>query len=252
MGMLAFNASAQEQSLEKCIGVIPGGYNYWFATPADTTEAKPLIVFLHGASLKGNDLNRVKKYGTIHAVEMGREIDAYVIGPQLPAGSWKPEKVKEIVDYVIDNYNVDTSRIYVLGMSLGGYGTLDYAAAYPDQVAAAIAMCGGSTAKDVSGLNNVPLWIIHGTADRSVPISQSEKVVSKMEEDDETVPRLIFERVPGMDHSRPARLFYLPDIYDWLFQHSLEEEGRPIHDTFVIDADIFSRCYEGIKFKRNK
>ncbi len=77
-----------------------------------------------------------------------------------------------------EHYDVDTTRVYVIGMSLGGYGTLDFVGTYPQRVAAAMALCGGSTLKDMSGLADVPFWIQHGTADRAVPVSQSKAVVA--------------------------------------------------------------------------
>ena len=143
-------------------------YNFWLYTPednpADEVEPKPLIVFLHGASLCGRNLDKVRRYGTIDAIEKGRKIDAYVIAPQNPGGSWNPRKIMNIIDWVGDNHNIDYDRIYVMGMSLGGYGTIDMVATYPDQIAAAMALCGGGTVSDLSGLNEVPLWIVHGTA----------------------------------------------------------------------------------------
>lgn len=78
------------------------------------------------------------------------------------------------------NYEFDHTRVYVLGMSLGGYGTLDFAGTYPDKIAAAVALCGGSTLKDYRGLGELPLWIVHGTADRAVSVRESQKVVTGM------------------------------------------------------------------------
>lgn len=232
--------------------VTEAGYNFWLSTPENSEEAKPAIIFLHGQSLCGNDLNKVKRYGTIDAIEKGREIDAYVIAPQNPGGSWKPEKIMDVLQWVEENYNVDTDRVYVLGMSLGGYGTLDFVATYPDEVAAAMAMCGGSTKKDLSGLNDVPLWIIHGTADNRVSISHSDRVVAAMKETDSETERLQYDRVPGMDHSRPARLFYHPDTYNWLFSHSLSYEDRPIAESFDINEKLMSEAYKGLTFSGRK
>lgn len=214
-------------------------------------DAKPLIVFLHGASLSGNDLNKVKRYGTIYAVEHGRDLDAYVVAPQVSSGGWRPAKVMEVVDYVVAHHNVDTSRIYVLGMSLGGYGTLDFAATYPDRIAAAIAMCGGATVKNLDGLAQMPLWIIHGTGDSAVSVSQSDKVVSAVKDaQTDGVNRLSYDRVPGMNHGKPARLFCNQEIYDWLLSHSLDDEGRPMTDTPSVSA-MFGSSYKGIKHSKS-
>lgn len=247
--ILPFSAEAK---LEAKRGVVKDSYNFWFYEP-DTRkadEAKPVVIFLHGASLCGNDLNRVKRYGTINAIEKGRTIDAYVVAPQNPGGAWSPSKVMKVVDWVKSNKKVDESRIYVLGMSLGGYGAIDLAAAYPEDIAAAMAFCGGGTHKNIADLNKVPLWIVHGTADRAVSVKESDKVVGKMRTADPNTPRLIYDRVPGMNHSQPARFFYLDDSYEWLFSHSLDDPGRPVSDKFDITSAA-KHAYAGLNHTRS-
>lgn len=228
-------------------GEVKDGYNFWLVEPADSMEAKPVFIFLHGASLCGNDLNKVRRYGTIDAIEKGRELDSYVIAPQNPGGSWNPRKIMNILKWVEDWYNVDYDRIYVLGMSLGGYGAIDFAATYPEDIAAAMAFCGGGTVRDYSGLNGVPLWIVHGTADRAVSVQQSDKVVQAMKQADQTTPRLIYDRIPGMNHSQPARLFYLKETYDWLLSHSLKDNDRPATEKFKITNDLMRGAYAGLR-----
>lgn len=236
------------QKLTPHRGDVPGAYNFWLYTPdpspENEEEPKPVVIFLHGASLCGNNLDRVRRYGTIDAIEKGRELDAYVIAPQNPGGSWNPQRVMKIVDWVGENHNIDYDRVYVMGMSLGGYGAIDMAATYPDQIAAAMALCGGGTVKDVSGLNDVPLWIVHGTADRAVSVGQSDKVVNSVKNSGDA-SRLVYDRVPGMNHSQPARFFYLKDTYDWLFSHSLKDEDRPVNSTF--DVSGIKSAYKNLK-----
>ena len=246
------NVDCWSQKITAHRGDVKNGYNYWFVEPENPDGLKPLVIFLHGQSLCGNDLNKVKRYGTLDAVEKGRDIDAFVLAPQNPGGSWDPEKIMNIVDYLVDNNDkIDQNRIYVLGMSLGGYGTLDFAATYPDEIAAAIAMCGGATKKNVGGLNEMPLWIIHGTADTAVPISKSDKVVNEMRAANGHTPRLAYDRIPGMNHSQPARVFYMPETYEWLFSHSLLDEGRPITKTFDVSSKM-GGAYGGLKFSGSK
>ena len=248
--MLTTTLGLKAHQVEKVIGKVNDGYNFWLCTPEDGETdpvGKPLVVFLHGRSLCGNNLDKVKKYGSLASILRGQNIDAYVIAPQNPGGSWKPEKVWNTIDYVLDECNVDTTRVYVLGMSLGGYGTLDVAATYPDRIAAAIAMCGGSTKKDLSGLAEMPLWIIHGTGDAAVPVSQSDKVVDaikKTQKENGIDNRLTYDRVPGMNHSRPARLFCNMGVYDWLFQHSLDDKGRPSAETKKLTEEFWGKCYK--------
>lgn len=138
---------------------IPNGYNFWVYTPVDyfyTQEQTPVIIFLHGASLCGRNLDRVRRYGPLDAIVKGRDIDALTIVPQNPGGAWNPKKVMDVFDWVKRNYPCDTTRVYVLGMSLGGYGTMDVCGTYPDRIAAGMALCGGTTLKDVSGLGKLP------------------------------------------------------------------------------------------------
>lgn len=229
---------------------VKDGYNFMLYTPqgAGDTTAKPLIIFLHGASLCGNNLERVKRYGPLHAISMGRSIDAYVVAPQNPGGSWNPRKVMNVVDYVEKECKIDTTRVYVIGMSLGGYGTTDVTATYPDRIAAAVSICGGATVKDYSGLVKVPMWIIHGTGDRAVSVTENDRVVeavNKAREEGDSV-RLTYDRINGMDHSRPARLLYSSQIYDWLMSHSLTDTNRAAKPTFELTEQVFNNAYQGL------
>ena len=236
------------QDLVPMRGKIKDGYDFWLYEPkgwdVDTIQ-KPLVLFLHGASLCGRNLDRVRRYGTLDALDRGRMIDAFVLAPQNPGGAWKPSKIMDVVNWVSDNFQVDTNRIYVLGMSLGGYGTIDFAATYPDKIAAAMAICGGGTVKNYEPLNSIPLWILHGTADKAVPISHSDKVVEAMNKNVEA-SRLIYTRLKGLNHGRPARIFYLKETYEWLFLHSLLDEGRPVNKDYQITPERLRTAYSDL------
>lgn len=235
---------AVAQSLKSYVDKVPDGYNFWLQTPDKDqgSELKPLIIFLHGASLSGKDLNRVLRYGPLDAIKRGLSLDAYVMAPQT-RGGWSPRKVMNDLDYVLEhNHDIDTTRIYVVGMSLGGYGSIDVANAYPDRIAAALSFCGGGTGNDFTGLSQVPIWIIHGTADRAVPISRSDAVADALKSINGGA-RLIYNRVPGMNHGQPARFFYVPQFYEWLFEHSLTDYNRPIADGFKVDNNLVAGIY---------
>lgn len=229
-------------------GEVSNAYNFWFYNPEAQVSKDshfPLLIFLHGRSLCGSDLNRVKRYGAIDAVTRGRYIDSYIIAPQNPGGAWSPQKIMNIVEWAQRHYNVDSTRIYVYGMSLGGFGTIDFAATYPDKVACAMALCGGGTVKDLSGLSRVPLWIVHGTADKAVPVSASDKVVASIRATGDD-SRLIYTRMPGVDHGRLARIFYMLQTYDWMFSHSIKDTNREINSSFEITNDMLSRAYQDL------
>ncbi len=236
--------------LVACRNVIPDNYDFWLYLPKDyatAIEKKPVILFLHGRSLSGDDLSLVRHYGCINALLRGREIDAIVIAPQSKT-AWKPEKLMELYNWVTTNYRSDTNRFYVLGMSMGGFGTLDFVAAYPDKVAAAMSMCGGSTAKSLCGLNDVPLWIIHGTADQDVPVWRSERVVDSMCVCGDT-SRLIFNKLKSVNHTSLVRVFYLQQTYDWLFSHNLTDSLRLANKDYTISRELLYAAYDDLENK---
>ena len=236
---------AQYDLLSAKKNVIPNCYNFWVYTPEEyyyTQESTPLIIFLHGASLCGRDLNRVLRYGPIDATKMGLMIPALIVAPQNPGGSWDPRKLNEILEWMKQHYVFNLERVYVLGMSLGGYGTLDFAGTYPDKIAAAIALCGGSTLKDYQGLGELPLWIVHGTGDRAVSVRESQKVVDGMNALGAT-SRLRYDWIKGASHGALARYFYTSKTYDWLFQHTLKDPERSVNTTIDITKDDLSNVY---------
>ena len=244
--MLTFSttAKAQYDFLRPVKGEIPGGYDFWVYTPTDyyySLETTPVVMFLHGASLCSKDMNRSRRYGPLDAIVRGRQIDALVIVPQNPGGAWNPDKLNDILEWTKKNYAMDSTRVYVLGMSLGGYGTMDFAAAYPDKIAAAMALCGGCSAKDKSGLGRLPLWIIHGTGDRAVSVKQSQVVVKELQDTNKD-KRLRFDWLRGASHGALARILYMRKTYEWLFSHSITDPGRPVRPDITIDNSDLTKA----------
>lgn len=251
--LLAQSASAQK--LIAHYGTVEDSYNFWVCLPQEDTlaayDSLPVVVFLHGRSLCGTDLNQVLRYGTVDAVEKGLKLNAIVVAPQNPGSSWKPDKLMPIVDWCLEKYHGCRNRVYVLGMSLGGYGAVDFAGSYPDRIAAAVGLCGGSTLKDFSGLSKVPLWLIHGTADKAVPLRESVKVVNGIRSASHG-ERLVSTWLDGLDHGRLARCFFMPVFYDWLFSHSLEDEGRPANLEVSVSSTDVNNAYQNINFHAPK
>ncbi len=178
----------------------------------------PVVLFLHGRSLSGGDLKRVQRYGLMYSMDLGRiSLPAIVVAPH-SNGGWNPDKLIEVIDFVIENYCADPDRVYVCGMSMGGYGTLDLAGKYPDRIAAAVAICGGGSEKYACGLTRVPLWIQHGTGDRIVPASESRKIARAVKSCDDSA-NVTLTLLEGATHGSVERLFHQYDMYDWMFRH---------------------------------
>ena len=244
--------NAQPGKMAAMTSKVNNGYDFWLYAPQsyfDKPDIKqPVIIYLHGARLCGRGLRSFHKYLTLDAIAKGRDIEAMVIAPQNSGGGWKPERLNNILEWVVNNYNVDTTRVYVVGMSLGGYGAMDFVGTYPHKIAAAIALCGGCSLKDVQGLGKLPFWILHGTADRAVTVGQSKKVVSALQEQDND-KLLRFDWLPGANHGQLARIFYLEETYQWLFSHSLNDSPRQVNRDININLNVMSSAYKGLNSK---
>lgn len=242
--MLLVKPLTTSAQLMACRGFVEDSYNFWLYLPEtyEKAEELPVVMFLHGKSLSGDSLEMVLRYGCIDAIIRGRKINAMVVAPQAQE-AWNPQRVMAIYDWLDDHYKVDTNRFYVLGMSMGGYGTLDVAAAYPDRVAAAIALCGGASGKELCSLSTLPLWIVHGTADELVPVWCSDRVVDSIRSCGDTT-RLIYNRLEGENHSRLARVFYLEQTYKWLFSHSLLDKDRPVNRSYSMSTELLNVAYD--------
>jgi predicted peptidase len=195
-------------------------YPFLLHLPADSilNNKPPVLIFLHGRSLSGTNLELVKKYGVMTEIQRGRSIPAIVAAPQVKAGeSWSPGKLLSLLDYLQQTYHTDSSRVYVVGMSLGGYGTLHFAGKYPERITAAVALCGGGNASDCCNLATIPLWIQHGKLDVAVPISESEVMVKGIRACNGG-KNLTYKVYDNYGHGELARVFSDDAMYKWLFQ----------------------------------
>jgi len=242
--MLAFFPRTNAQQLYAYRDSVPDGYNFLLYLPPgiDTCTAPvPTILFLHGRSLCGTDLNEVMRYGTIDALKRGLQLNAIVIAPQSREVGWNTEMLDPVTDFVVRKFPCDTNRFYVIGMSMGGWGTLKMVHNHPDRIAAALAMCGGYTEPSISGLPEVPLWIIHGFRDTVTAVSYSSSLVKQLYASGNGT-RLIYDQ-PVCGHAELARMFYLPEMYDWLFKHSLQDPGRPVNLSYTYTEAKMNAAY---------
>lgn len=173
------------QSVQKSMKTnIKGEINYLMFLPKDYSKngpASPMIVFLHGSGERGNDLEKVKAWGPPAIVEKNPNFPFIVISPQCPDGQWwNTYLLKGMIDDILSKYNVDRSRIYLTGLSMGGYGAWDLAMAYPSYFAAIAPICGGGNPILASQLKDVPVWVFHGMKDDAVPEQESANMVEAL------------------------------------------------------------------------
>jgi len=193
---------------------LPEGYN------SDSQEKWPLVLFLHGAGERGNgesELIRVKKHG-IPKIWDNKNLPFIAIAPQCPENSFwvaQIENLNFLLEEITSNYNVDGSRIYLTGMSMGGYGTWFYAMAYPEKFAAIAPVCGGGMPWNAQRLQNMPVWAFHGEEDNVVPFSESLNMVNALSELGSDVK---FTSYPGVKHNSWENAYATPELYDWLLK----------------------------------
>jgi poly(3-hydroxybutyrate) depolymerase len=163
---------------------VPFSVNYLLFLPKSYSakgNPVPLIVFLHGAGEGGSDLNKVKKWGPPAIVEKNPDFPFMVVSPQAPEGmGWNIDLLKGMLDDVLARYNVDRHRVYLTGLSMGGFGTWTLAMRYPQYFAAIAPICGGGSPQSIANLRDVPTWVFHGKKDETVPERASAMLVDAL------------------------------------------------------------------------
>jgi predicted peptidase len=179
----------------------------------------PLILFLHGAGEKGNDIERVKDDGLPEMLEKGKTLPFVVVSPQCrPDSSWNSQLkvLSALLDEIAANYKVDQDRIYLTGLSMGGFGTWALAASTPDRFAAIIPICGGGNLDAVERLKHVPIWAFHGAKDDVVPIARTQALVDALTKAHGNVKFTVY---PELRHDSWTVTYGNPEVYKWLLEH---------------------------------
>jgi hypothetical protein len=195
-------------------------YQFWIHYPEGYEENPvkkyPFILFLHGRSLSGTDLEKVKKYGIIYEILRGMKLEFVVIAPQCQNG-WENKKLIQILDFAEKNYRIDKSKIYLTGMSMGGYGSWYLAGEYPGRFAAVSPVCGGGKISDANNLKSLPHWVFHGAKDNAVPIAESEKMVAAIKAAGNK--RVEFTVYQDQGHDLHG-IFRNRALYDWFLKYT--------------------------------
>jgi predicted peptidase len=218
---LAVPARAQEKEtvgklLEKEFDKEPAKFRYLLYLPPDYGKEKkdwPLVLFLHGL---GDKLPRMKRGGLPATVARKKEARFILVAPENPARGWRPSAVNALLEDVMAKYAVDKDRVYVTGLSMGGFGTWSLAGAYPDRFAAIIPICGGGSPKSVSKLKNLPIWVFHGGKDNIVPARRSEVMVKALK--DAGSKSVKYTVYPEAGHDSWTATYRNPEVWEWLLK----------------------------------
>lgn len=179
----------------------------------------PLVVFLHGSGERGNDVDNFRQHvssGPFRAITDGRSFAAILAAPQCrERASWQPAAVAAYVRKVALQYDVDLNRVYLVGYSMGGYGTWQTVAQFPELFAAAVPISGGGDVNNAAALANVPIWAFHGDGDKVVPIDQSRQMIEAVHAAGGH-PRLTV--LEGAGHGICSTVLSRPSLWDWLLR----------------------------------
>src|SRR5205823_8731331 len=124
----------------------------------------------------------VKLHGPPKIVDSRKDFHFIVVSPQSPTFGWNVDALNALLDEVVSKYQVDRERIYLTGLSMGGFGTWALAAAHPEHFAAIVPICGGGDPQDAKRLKDLPIWVFHGAKDPTVAVARSEAMVKALKE----------------------------------------------------------------------
>ncbi len=216
-------ANAAKMVEVNCLLYLPDDYE------KDPQQKWPLILFLHGSGERGNDLELLKRQPLPKILEEQKNFPFIVLSPQLPfeMGNWSGliDPVKVLLDRVQAAYSADAQRVYLTGLSMGGFGTWEFALRYPKRFAAIVPIAGGyryqsnAIPENICDLKDLPVWVFHGAQDANVVPSQSEDMVEALRACGGNVR---FTLYPDADHGASWTSAYAdPELYEWLLEQRL-------------------------------
>lgn len=216
-------ARADEQAATKLDTTVKVQLKYLISTPKGYAEKDkwPLLLFLHGAGERGDNLDLVKVHGPPKLIAAGKEFPFIVVSPQCPKDrNWESLELIALIDEVSKTHKVDPDRIYVTGLSMGGFGTWRLAATYPERIAAIAPVCGGGEAFWARSFAHIPCWAFHGAKDGAVPLDRSQTIVDALKNSGGSPKLTIY---PEAGHDSWTETYNNPELYTWL----LEQKRQP-------------------------
>jgi len=182
----------------------------------------PLLLFLHGGGESGDSLAILKKNGPPKLLAEGKQFPFLVLAPQNPHKKkwWNIRAIVQLLDTIVANNNVDPNRIYLTGLSRGGNAAWELAVQYPEKFAAMAVVCGMAPLPYASWINKkMPIWVFHGTEDKSIPFSESETMVNALKRMGYDVTFTIYE---GVGHDSWVQAYTTDALYEWFMQQRKE------------------------------
>jgi predicted peptidase len=189
---------------------------------AEPEKKVPVMLFLHGRGESRGPLSIVAKWGPPRMAARGDDLPYIVISPQCPAESrWTADEqqvaVLALLDHIVEKYSGDASRVYLTGLSMGGYGSWKLAAEHGKRFAAVAPVCGAGDPSNGDKLKDLPIWVFHGTEDTAVPYERSVEMVEAIEKAGGKKVR--FTTLKHVGHNSWSSAYALPELYQWFDGH---------------------------------
>jgi predicted peptidase len=203
----------------KTVAVVKYELGYALHKPANTKEKKPLIVFISGDGEKGTDIEKVKINGPLKYLKT-HQLDAYILAPQCKEEEkWDIESINELILKIQRENKIDADRIYVTGLSSGGWAAWNLALSYPDKFAAIVPISGFVDLIELESactIANIPTRIFHGLLDDVVKVDYAITIYKELKKcNAKNVQLTIFD---DAGHDSWSRVYDDPEIYDWMFK----------------------------------
>lgn len=203
-----------------------------YEPPGWSEEPRPFVLFLHGAGERGHDVERVATHGIPREIERGKNFPFVAVSPQCPDGkAWTDltHVLTELVDALTPKLHVDPRRVYLTGLSMGGFGAWKLAASTPERFAALVPICGGGDVAWADKLRELPTWAFHGELDEIVPPQRSSEMVAALEAVGAPIRLTLY---PGVHHDSWTRTYEDPRLYDWLLGQ--RRSGEAVEHSKVV------------------
>jgi len=195
---------------------------YLIKLPENQIEKFPLLVFLHGSGERGTNIELVKNHSPFTYQSL-MQTDVAILAPQCPENTWwNTNEIYKLIQSICKQYNIDKSRIYLTGLSMGGWGTWKLATEHPELFAAVAPVCGVTDTtifKNVEVLKNTPVHIFHGALDDIVSPNMSIYFYQKLKKVNPMCSLTIF---PNDNHNSWDSTYSNPKFYEWLFAQKKE------------------------------
>ena len=242
---------------------------YVLYLPANYDEAKeyPVLLLLHGAGERGSD-NELQLFHAVDELYETRQAlmdDCIFLVPQCPLeeqwvdwpwtnGNYSVDEIPEskalstvikLLGEILEQYAADTNRVYIMGISMGGFGTWDALVRHEPIFAAGVPLCGGGDPSKVDILKEIPIWCVHGTVDSAVPFAGTEEMYNTIVA--AGGERITFEPMDGMDHNIWDYATTNGALIDWLFAQNLELRYPPAPETEPVTEAVTNPIEPGIE-----